>query len=466
MAELRRWQLTSDGPSPASATSASAASGSATAGSDGQQDSGSIRDRLIAAIRMHREEFEAAGEQAEELRTLPPGTVETLRSMSVFWLKTPAELGGTPLSPPDFSDVIEELAYADSSTAWAAMIGAGCAGLASGWLPEAGVRRVFAAGRPLPVVAGQLQPRGTGQAVEGGYVVRGRWGFASGIMHADWLIGAFGPERGTIGSGVAGSGATGSGATGSGTTGSGATGSGTAGSGTTGPGSAAPAPGPGDERMVVFLLPREQAEVIDNWRVAGLQGTGSMGFRVDDVFVPADMTYNLGTAAVRGGALFRLGMPAFVSNEVPPLCIGMARRALDEITGLAGRTARWPGGPTLADRAVFLKELGRAEVRIKAARLVHRDAMQAAWNTAQQGKVPPPAEQTAVTVASVFAVETCAEVISDLFRYGGGRVLSLASPLQRYLRDALAARQHVAVSEEFYETAGRERVSAVKPPLL
>jgi len=30
--------------------------------------------------------------------------------------------------------------------------------------------------------------------------------------------------------------------------------------------------------------------------------------------------------------------------------------------------------------------------------------------------------------------------------------------MQRYLRDTLAARQHIGVSEENYERAGRERV--------
>jgi indole-3-acetate monooxygenase len=377
------------------------------------------RDRLLAAIRSHRAEFEAAGEQAEDLRTLPGDTVETLRGMGAFWLKTPADLGGNPLDPVDFCDVIEELAYSDSSTAWAAMIGAGCGGLAGGWLPEAGARRVFAPGRPLPVVAGQLQPRGTGRRVEGGYVVTGRWGFASGIMHASWLIGAFHPQSGE--------------------------------------GAATE----GGERIVVFVLPRDQAEVIDNWRVAGLVGTGSMDFRVDEQFVPDEMTYDLGAAAVRGGDLFRLGMPAFVSNEVPPLCVGMAHRALDDITALAAKTARWPGGPTLSERAVFLKELGRAEVRIRAARLAHRDAVQVAWATAQEGTVPDDAQQLALTAASVYAVETCADVISDLFRYGGGRVLSLSSPMQRHLRNALAARQHIAVSEEFYEAAGRLRIQSL-----
>jgi indole-3-acetate monooxygenase len=383
---------------------------------------GSLRDRLLAGISARRGEFEAAGVQAEELRTLPADAVETLRDLGVFWLKTPAELGGTPLGPVEFCDVIEELAYADSSTAWTAMIGAGCGGLAGGWLPEAGARRVFAADRPLPVVAGQLQPRGTGRPVEGGYVVTGRWSFASGIVHASWLIGAFWTQPGQHGAG--------------------------------------PAEESDTPRMVVFVLPKDEAEVIDNWRVAGLQGTGSMDFRVHDAFVPVEMTYALGTAAVRGGDLFRLGMPAFVSNEVPPLCIGIARRALDDITSLAGHTTRWPGGPALSDRAVFRKELGRAEAKIKAARLLHRDAMAAAWDTARAGNAPPEPQQTALTTASVFAVETCAEVVSDLFRFGGGRVLSLSSPMQRYLRDVLAARQHVALTEEFYEAAGRERIES------
>src|SRR5580698_3127298 len=106
----------------------------------------SLREELLAGIRAHREEFSAAGNRAEELRTLPHDAVATLRELGLFWLKTPAELGGTPLPPVEFSEVIEELAYIDTSTAWAAMIGAGCNGLAGGWLPEAGARRIFGDG--------------------------------------------------------------------------------------------------------------------------------------------------------------------------------------------------------------------------------------------------------------------------------------------------------------------------------
>jgi len=379
------------------------------------------RDQLVAGIRASREKFESAGDRAEELRTLPHDAVALLRTLGLFWLKTPAELGGTPLPPVEFSDVIEELAYIDTSTAWAAMIGAGCNGLTGGWLPEEGARRIYgAAGGDRPVVAGQLVPRGTGHSVRGGYLVSGRWGFSSGIVHADWLIGAFKPDSGDGGRPT------------------------------------------GFPLMIVFLVPKDQAEVIDNWHVAGLQGTGSLDFSLDGVFVSAEMTYRMGTPAVRGGDLFRLGMPAFVSNEVPPLAIGLARRALDDMTELAMHTARFPGGPTVGERAVFHKELGRAETRIKAARAVHREAMAQAWETAVAGTVPAEEIQLAVTTASIYAVETCADVVSDLFRYGGGRVLALSNPMQRHLRNVLAARQHLALSEEHYEAAGRYILQSAK----
>jgi alkylation response protein AidB-like acyl-CoA dehydrogenase len=401
-----------------------------------------LRDELLAGIRANRGKFESAGDRAEELRTLPNDAVAILRILGLFWLKTPAELGGTPLAPAEFCDVIEELAYVDTSTAWAAMIGAGCNGLTGGWLPEEGARQIFGTAQDSlhPVVAGQLAPRGTGHPTHGGYLVSGRWGFSSGIVHADWLIGAFKPDGdgtaaghpdGTVAGPPAVDGAEGAAETGFG-------------------------------RMVVFLVPKAKAEVIDNWHVAGLQGTGSLDFSVDGIFVPTEFTYDLGTPAVRGGDLFRLGMPAFVSNEVPPLAIGLARRAIDDITELATHTARFPGGPTVSERTVFHKELGRAETRVRAARAVHREAMALAWESAVAGTPPGEDIQLAVTTASVYAVETCADVVTDLFRYGGGRVLALANPMQRHLRNVLAARQHLALSEESYETAGRYLLESAK----
>ena len=408
----------------------------------------SLREELLAGIRGHREQFEAAGDRAEELRTLPNDAVATLRALGLFWLKTPAELGGTPLSPIEFCDVIEELAYIDTSTAWAAMIGAGCNGLAGGWLPEAGARRIFGAatdggrqprpggrrpGRPgRPPGPAAARARGPARAARHRGADRGRvpGPRTLGLLKrhrarrlADRRVqggrrGRRRPRGGDDGTGFG--------------------------------------------RMIVFAIPKAEAEVIDNWHVAGLQGTGSLDFSLDGTFVPAELTYELGSPAVRGGDLFRLGMPAFVSNEVPPLSIGLARRAIDDITELAAHTARFPGGPTVSERAVFHHELGRAEVRVRAARAVHREAMAAAFASAVAGRPPTEEQQLAVTTASVFAVETCADVVSELFKFGGGRALALSNPMQRHLRNVLAARQHVALSEENYEAAGRYLLESAK----
>ncbi len=385
-------------------------------GAGGRDDAGdnALRRRLIADIRGHRPEFEDAGERSEQMRALPADAAQTLRRMGMFWLKTPGELGGTPLTPLEFCDVMEELGYTDSSTAWVAMVGNGGTGTAAGWLPDAGVRRVFVPGRPLPLIVGVPRAAGRGRPVAGGYVVSGRWSFASGIAHADWLIAGFQ---------VAGT----------------------------------------DGRALVSVVPAGDVEVLDTWRVAGLQGTGSPDFLMDEVFVPAELTFDRTGGAVRGGALFRQEEHVFLSNEVPPLCAGMARRALDEIAALAAGTARFPGAPAVSERPVFHKELGRAAIKVRAASLAHRDAVAAAWEEALAGAGASAGVHAAVTAASIFAVETCAEVIGDLFRYGGGRVLSLSGLMQRQLRNALGARQHIGVSEQFYEIAGRLRVQARLP---
>ncbi len=64
----------------------------------------------------------------------------------------------------------------------------------------------------------------------------------------------------------------------------------------------------------------------------------------------------------------------FLDNEVPPLAIGLARRARPR--SLAGQTTGRPAA-ALADRAAFHKDLGRAWTRIRAAQAVHREAIAA-----------------------------------------------------------------------------------------
>jgi indole-3-acetate monooxygenase len=392
-------------------------------------DSGGARSRqraqtFVQAITEAGALFEGAAREAELERHLPSPVVEVLRDLGLFWLKTPLELGGSELDPIDFCDVLEHLAYFDASAAWAVMVGNGTTGTFAGWLPDEGVEEVFADPASLPILAGQFIPRGRAEAVDGGFEVTGRWSFSSGIDHATWVAG---------GCSVA--------------------------------GSSAP---------LLVCVPKHEATVHDTWQVAGLQGTGSNDFSLDRVFVPERRTMTLARSPAsseddgrprRGGALYRQAGPLFVANELSPVAVGIARRAFDDMARLAGATSRQVGGTSLGERASFHKALGRSEATLRAAQLLYRDAVRQPWECSVAG-----AEVDALLMASVRArhtltVELCLSTVAELFRYGGGRVLSLSNPMQRHYRNLMAAAQHLFVSEECFEVSGLAHLDHIRQTL-
>jgi alkylation response protein AidB-like acyl-CoA dehydrogenase len=368
---------------------------------------------FLSAVRERRADFEAAARRAEDERTLPADVVGLMRDLRLFWLKTPRELGGSELDALGFCDVLEEIAYYDASAAWTAMVGNGCTGTVAGWLPEEGLREVFA-GPDLPICAGQFVARGRAARVDGGYAVTGRWAFSSGINHSGWLVG---------GCRVAGGG-----------------------------------------EPILVVVPKSEATCHDTWHVAGLQGTGSGDYSLEEVFVPAARTFAWPSPAVRGGDLFAQAPVLFVSNELGPVVVGIARRAIDDMYALAGATDRRLNRASVGERAAFHKDIARAEARVRAASLLYRDSVAESLTAAKAGEEPGPSFVPRMLAQHTLVVEECADVVVQLIRYGGGRVLALSHPLQRHLRNLLAARQHVYVSEENYELAGRTRLDELSRP--
>lgn len=83
---------------------------------------------------------------------------------------------------------------------------------------------------------------------------------------------------------------------------------------------------------------------------------------------------------------------------------------------------------------------------------------------AQAGEEPGPSFVPRMLAQHTLVVEECADVVVQIIRNGGGRVLALSHPVQRHLRNLLAARQHVYVSEENYELAGRTKLDELSRP--
>ena len=92
---------------------------------------------------------------------------------------------------------------------------------------------------------------------------------------------------------------------------------------------------------MIMACPVEDVQFLDNWQVMGLQGTGSRDFVLTDYFVSEDMAFDLPTTDPRkGGPMFWMGRPGFVTPDHAAFALGVARRALDEISFQAGSYQR------------------------------------------------------------------------------------------------------------------------------
>ena len=122
----------------------------------------------------------------DRTRAIPATVVDALRDAGVFHLLAPRAVGGAEIEPLTFLRVVEEVSYADGSAGWCTMIG-GCYGIFGGMLPPEGAREIF--GDPATISAGNFRPdKGVARSVDGGYRVSGRWELASGSSHAGWYI--------------------------------------------------------------------------------------------------------------------------------------------------------------------------------------------------------------------------------------------------------------------------------------
>lgn len=385
------------------------------------------RDALLSAVERVRDVVLSHAEEAEQRRTLAPEVISALLSSGLFALGVPRALGGAECDPLTQVEIFEAMTRLDTSAGWSLMIGALTSAMAGAYLPDRGVARIFEG--PFPLLAGQQQPMGVARPVSGGYEVNGRWGFGSGVRHAQWIL-----TCAVVASKEADQGN---------------------------------AP-PGPPQIIQFAAPVSQVRIENTWDTAGLRGSGSEHYRIENVFVPDELTCTFPTAPPRrGGAFFNLPFLALVTPGHIGFALGAARRALDEITALAPRRVNLWTQASLGSHASFHMNLGRAEAKLAAARAYAFEVVGAMWDQALAGEPLSHEDWSSVRVVLTYVTEIAAEAVDFAYRSGGGSALYASSPLQRYFRDIHAATQHVAVSEDAYEFAGRVRLGTAElNPLL
>jgi indole-3-acetate monooxygenase len=308
-----------------------------------------LEARVLASIARIRPIAEAHARDAEKAATLHRAVVAAMQEEGLFGLATPAAVGGLEAGPLVQLAAFEAMAHADPAAGWSLMIGSVTTSWLGAYLPDAAVARIFQ-GR-MPIAAGLQVPMGTARAVKGGYEVSGRWGFGSGIRHADWI---FTPA--TVGD--------------------------------------PPAEGP--PMIVQVAVPIDRVTIENTWDTAFLRGSGSEHYRMESVFVEEAFTCPWPLAARRrGGAVFDLPMIASVAPAHIGYALGVARRALEEIALVAPRRTKAWTGETLAAQSSFRVELGRKRAALDAARAYGREVITQVTNRVLDGKTLDPADWAA-----------------------------------------------------------------------
>ncbi|MGH9559862.1 MAG: acyl-CoA dehydrogenase family protein, partial [Terracidiphilus sp.] len=222
-------------------------------------------EEILANARALALEIQRRAAETAQLRRIPTDLVAKLRAAGVFRIMFAKSWGGPEMPLPQQVELIETLAYADPSVAWAVKIGSD-SGYFCVFLEPSAARELYPS--IDYVTAGQAPPNGRAVRVPGGYRVTGRWGFGSGCTHADVIVAGClvpGPKtRSALGTPVESEGA------------------------------------PPSEGIFI-LAPAAGFEIEDTWYSNGLAGSGSHHYKTKDLFIPQRHTFTMtGQAKIEG----------------------------------------------------------------------------------------------------------------------------------------------------------------------
>jgi alkylation response protein AidB-like acyl-CoA dehydrogenase len=352
--------------------------------------------RLGTLIDEHAAEGDERGALADEV-------VDALHEARIFGMWVPQALGGSELDPISSLELIEHLTSADASTGWVTMAAGLAIGTGGAYLGDEAVDEIFG-GERFPVIAGQGTRPGTAVPADGGHVLSGSWSFASGIKHSGFIH-TLGIVEGT-----------------------------------------------GEPR--IFVLPVEQATLIDNWDVLGLRATGSIDYTIESVFVPEHFSHFAFTETPqRGGNLYHLGIINIAGICHSGWGLGVGRRMLDELRKLAQAKAGRPG--QIAESDAFQQDYAAAEGAYRAARALVYETWRDVTATLDRGERLSVEQNTLIRLGTVHATRVAQEVSRFVYASGGTTALR-AGTVQRYFRDMHAGTQHIIPSAAVQRTVGRQ----------
>jgi indole-3-acetate monooxygenase len=378
------------------------------------QDQDPAIPEIVAAAMRLAPTVRAARDEAEQLRQTPPALAAEITRAGIYQMYLPRSVGGPQTPPLTAFRVVEALSRVDGSVGWCAMI-ATAISMSVGRLPAEVGREL--AGTPADYRgAGSARPGGRAWEVAGGYRVKGRWNFASGIQNARWLYCTcimMDGDNPVL--------------------------------------TAAGAP-----LLRALWVPRESVTIVDTWQVMGMRGTGSQDFTVDDVFVPARRSCLSEAPPVETGPLYNQ-RAWYVHLWTPSAgnALGIARGAIDSLAEIAATEASTMSTNLLRDRPMVQTRIAEAEAIVNAVRAYVFDAVGRLWDALCAGETPSDQMIAQGRLALVHGMHEAVRAVDKVFHAAGTNAIYTRLPLERAFRDVHVAVQHAAGLPGYFESAGK-----------
>lgn len=351
-------------------------------------------EKILAEVDKRHEEF-------THIKHIPKEIIDQFKEIGIYRTSTPACFGGNPMAPADFLKIIEKIAIVDGSTAWVASFGSANTYLAS--LPKS-TQAVIYASSPDQVFSGALYPAQPAEKQEHGWLVNGRWKFASGCMGADWLgVG--------IGGGLG-------------------------------------------KKPITAIFPANKVEIVPNWDVVGLQGTGSHDLKVNNQFVSDEWTFQRGGTIEIDEPLYHYPAVCYQAQVHASVNLGLARHALNILVDMSGGKVTNTGAPRMADRAYFRIELAKAEATFRSIRAYYYEAAETIYESIKLGNDITLEQTNDLRMSALNAGQIAADVIQKAYRLGGMAAIYQAHPLQKIVRDSMVVTQHAFLNGGNLDGAG------------
>jgi alkylation response protein AidB-like acyl-CoA dehydrogenase len=375
---------------------------------------------LIEAARKIAPTVRKHSAEAERERRLSQPVLDALRETGLVRMNTPRSLGGLETDPVTRALVVEELGRHDSAAAWTLENPLDWAFVCCR-LPDEGAEEIYGGGADI-LIAGQVGRPLQAMSTNGGYRISGRAPFVSNCYDADWILSTVLVDAGES---------------------------------------------IGDEpemRMVYFA--RRDCQIIDTWVVMGMRGTGSNDISVTDLYVPTSRTFPMVPDFEPGshyrGPLYRLPVVGTAAGGIPTPMLGVARRALDDVTALARTKTPVASSGLLTERASAQLQLGRAEAILRSGRLLLLDTLSEAWRRCIDGETHSLEQRADLLLAMAHAMSSAVQAVDLACDIAGTTAFRSTSPLERCFRDVQTMKHHVFASEQRYGTFGQVRLGV--PP--